>query len=187
MSNHDVQFTCYCSICKKQQYFLVPNPKIKTTRLCVLILSSLRCLKPLNEYFQLKTDIYDFITDHWHLLGRLKLFQQQNWKKAILDAFNHCPQIESGKDKSVGRGFYKLKNKYDNNASEKVELKTELYQQYEELQNILNINIKKLCLLYRKGFKTELFINNNIYSLVNAQIMQARHIGKMKLSICNLD
>ncbi|EDS89144.1 hypothetical protein EHI8A_038770 [Entamoeba histolytica HM-1:IMSS-B] len=159
MSNHDVQFTCYCSICKKQQYFLVPNPKIKTTRLCVLILSSLRCLKPLNEYFQLKTDIYDFITDHWHLLGRLKL----------------C------------LGFYKLKNKYDNNASEKVELKTELYQQYEELQNILNTNMKKLCLLYRKGFKSELFTNNNICSLVDAQITQIRHIGKMKLSICNLD
>ena len=90
MSKKEIQLNCYCDICKKRQFFLVPNPKIKTTRLCVLILRSLHCLKPTTEFFQIKTDIYDFITDHWELLSKLKIFQSSNWKNGqcfwILDS-----------------------------------------------------------------------------------------------------
>ncbi|KAL7712575.1 Uncharacterized protein QTN25_009752 [Entamoeba marina] len=133
----EVNFQCYCCLCKKTQFFQVPNPKIKTTRLCVLILKSLKCLQPTQDFFSLKTDIYNFIYDHWHLLEKLKLFQKTQWRKSILDAFNHCSLIESGKDANHNRGFYRLKE--GNNElfkTEKIGYQREMYESLYTLGRI---------------------------------------------------
>ncbi|ELP90001.1 hypothetical protein EIN_403150 [Entamoeba invadens IP1] len=100
---------CTCSLCQSQDTFLMDDPKVKTTRLCVLILKSLKDLKPSVEYFSLRADINVFIEDHWKLLSKLKLFKSPNYRKALLDAFNHCNLIESGKSTVHNRGFYKLR------------------------------------------------------------------------------
>ena len=177
MSTKDIQFNCYCTICKKRQFFLVPNPKIKTTRLCVLILRSLHCLK---------TDIYTFITDHWELLGKLKLFQSPNWKKAILDAFNHCSQIESGKNQCFGRGYYNLKHE-ENNLAEKIEIKTELYQQYEQLQESIQKNITLLCRMQLRRPYLEIFDEKPLFDIVRQQLDQMKHVTRMRSCLCFFD
>ena len=104
----NIQLTCSCFLCKKLT--ISPTPKIKTTTLCVLILKSLRKLKPELEYYSLKNDINGYITDHWNLLTKLNQFRNTNWRKSLLDAFNHCNKIESGKQVCHNRGYYRLKS-----------------------------------------------------------------------------
>ena len=99
------QCQCYCC----QELTNHPDKTYKTTRICVMILKSLETLKPGYEYFSLKTDVIEFINTHWSLLSQLKQFQTANWRKGIMDAFNHCTLIESGKSQVDQRGFYRLK------------------------------------------------------------------------------
>ncbi|ELP89473.1 hypothetical protein EIN_391080 [Entamoeba invadens IP1] len=115
---------CSCCLCQKSRLFQLANPKIKTTKLCVLILKSLKMLHPELECFSIKTDIADFIKDHWGLLIKLKLFQSVQYKKSLLDALNHCPQIECGKDFCHDRGYYRLKE--GSSAKDKSDDKDEL-------------------------------------------------------------
>lgn len=119
-SNKD-HTTCTCCLCEKILH--ETEPIIKTTRLCILILKSLKQLKPTNEYFSLKHDINGFITDHWTLLSKLRQFQNTNWRKSLLDAFNHCNQIESGKEVCHNRGYYRLREMKKEVKSEKKQKK----------------------------------------------------------------
>ncbi|KAL7712218.1 H15 domain-containing protein [Entamoeba marina] len=135
----EIQSRCECCMCKKINFFNSTSPRIKTTRLCVLILQSLQSLKPSNEYFSLKNDINAFINDHWDLLVKLKQFQNSHWRKALLDAFNHCSLIESGKDVFHNRGYYRLKqNKNEIPKTDRVETQNLLTQIYHDLQVQLN-------------------------------------------------
>ena len=109
---------CECLLCKK--ITITTMPKIKTTRLCVLILKSLKYLKPELEYYSLKNDINSYIMDHWDLLSKLNQFKNGNWRKSLLDAFNHCNKIESGKEVCHNRGYYRLRE--SNSSSEEDEI-----------------------------------------------------------------
>ena len=102
--------SCPCMLCSKTNLFASSQPRIKTTKLCALILRSLMSLKPEKEFYNLKEDIYVFISQHWSLLSKLKQFKNKAWKKSLLDAFNHCNLIESGKDIIQGRGYYRLRS-----------------------------------------------------------------------------
>ena len=82
---------------------------MKTTSICVLIMKSLHKFFPEEEFFSLSKDIMVFITHHWKILSTQKQFQKENWRKGILDSFNHCPAIESGIEHLNKRGFYRLK------------------------------------------------------------------------------
>ncbi|ELP92128.1 hypothetical protein EIN_380750 [Entamoeba invadens IP1] len=184
---HEIRFTCYCTLCKKSQFFSVANPKMKTTRLSILILRSLHCLNPQKDFFSLKTDIYNFITDHWNLLGKLKLFQSVNWKKNILDAFNHCSQIESGLESSKGRGFYRLKKEDEQeDKATKVELLRELYEKYDELEVEVRKSLHKLCLYNIKNGLQELEGKLTLLDVVDRQLAFTKHIGTMRCELCNL-
>ncbi|EMS16963.1 hypothetical protein KM1_179330 [Entamoeba histolytica HM-3:IMSS] len=148
--------------------FEITNPKIKTTKLCVLILRSLKMLHPEMECYSIKTDINEFIQSHWVMLVKLKIFQTAQWKKAILDALNHCPLIECGKDFCHDRGYYRLK---DNETTEKKEeisnppfhilhhknlkqnISQELYSCYDDLQRQLSYSVKVFSKLYSKYLK----------------------------------
>ncbi|KAL7722303.1 Uncharacterized protein QTN25_001050 [Entamoeba marina] len=135
IKSDEISICCDCPMCKKTSFFNSSSPKIKTTKLCVLILQSLQFLKPMNEYFSLKNDINAFITNHWNLLTKLKQFQAKNWRKALLDAFNHCSLIESGKDVFHNRGYYRLKqNKKERPQPKQVETQKSLAQIYQDLQ-----------------------------------------------------
>ncbi|ELP90772.1 hypothetical protein EIN_026210 [Entamoeba invadens IP1] len=136
---------CGCCICRKSGYFNVPSPKIKNTRLCVLILQALKEISPIPDYFNLKNDIYVFVEDHWDILYRLPILQKQNWKKALLDAFNHCTYIESGKDLFRNRGYYRLKTEKVVSEDEDMEnMKVVVSMSIKHLRDQLNNNISVL-------------------------------------------
>ncbi|EMD45156.1 Hypothetical protein EHI5A_156220 [Entamoeba histolytica KU27] len=168
MQKKTTQQPCYCYLCQKSKMFEITNPKIKTTKLCVLILRSLKMLHPEMECYSIKTDINEFIQSHWVMLVKLKIFQTAQWKKAILDALNHCPLIECGKDFCHDRGYYRLK---DNETTEKKEeisnppfhilhhknlkqnISQELYSCYDDLQRQLSYSVKVFSKLYSKYLK----------------------------------
>ena len=141
---------CNCCLCEKISH--ETEPIMKTTRLCILILKSLQTLKPTNEYFSLKHDINGFITDHWAHLSKLRQFQNSNWRKSLLDAFNHCNQIESGKEVCHNRGFYKLRDMKNENKGEKKQKK----------QKQVNDKKKKTKKNEQKEMKNELHETNEM-------------------------
>ena len=102
--------TCKCCLCKEYEH--IKGTTIKTTKICKIILMSLMDLKPDLEFYSLKADIHPFILRHWHLLINFSQFKNKNWKKSILDAFNHSAGIESGKDFLQKTGYYRFKKTY---------------------------------------------------------------------------
>ncbi|ELP84071.1 hypothetical protein EIN_212710 [Entamoeba invadens IP1] len=108
---------CPCSICKKAVLYTSTPQKIKTTKLCVMILNALKEVHPHIEYFSLKVDIFPFVTTHWRILSVFKQLRGSKWRKALLDAFNHCTLIQSGKGVCKTRGFYKIKEAEDQTVS----------------------------------------------------------------------
>ena len=104
------EFNCECSLCLGKHK--LTQTTIKTTKLCKIILLSIMSIKPNIEFYSLKQDIHPFITKHLMKLKHLKQFQQKNWKKSILDAFNHSTGIESGKTYLHKNGFYRLNKNY---------------------------------------------------------------------------
>ncbi|KAL7718749.1 Uncharacterized protein QTN25_003707 [Entamoeba marina] len=178
---------CCCCLCRKSQFFQYQNPKIKTTRICILILKSLKSLHPLQEFFSMKDDIYNFIHDHWWLLERLSIFQKTNWKKSILDSFNHCTSIESGKDVNNKRGCYKLKLDNKLYQSERIEYQRDIYTSMNNLQEVITENIKKLCFLFvNDKLPNHLQNRNFIINEVDKQKALIKHFSVLKTHLCNL-
>ena len=147
MNKNNPMIPCSCFLCQKSRLFEISNPKIKTTQLCILILKSLKNLYPELECFSIKLHINDFIKNHWSLLEKLKIFQSNQWKKSILDALNHCPSIECGKDFCHDRGYYRLKENIkgsktdfidENEKSEKhhKKLGKNYEKNYDKIENI---------------------------------------------------
>ena len=92
-----VRTVCQCPLCKKGCFLMSTTCKMKGTAVCVLILKSLMYLKPEKSSYSMKEDIYDFIQHHWVYLREISMFKKSNWKKLVLDTFNHCTSIETGK------------------------------------------------------------------------------------------
>ena len=138
---------CNCLVCKT---LTRSQPSaIKTTKLCVLIMKVLQEREPEKEFFTLKTDVNEFISSHWSLLSKLRQFQQKNWRKCILDAFNHCTVIESGKDKFETRGIYRLKQ----NSFYKITKKEEKKESSNGIEKKQQEDYSKL--LARKDYEFE--------------------------------
>ncbi|EDR22483.1 hypothetical protein EDI_203950 [Entamoeba dispar SAW760] len=135
---------CQCLICKKETFFQTKNPKMKTTRLVLLILKSLKVLKPQIEYYSLVKDILPFINDHLPLFQNLKIFQNGKWRKSILDALNHSAQVESGREVCKNRGFYKIKEEENKVVIEKNKIKDEMSNNLEILENELKRSLRLL-------------------------------------------
>ncbi|ELP91626.1 hypothetical protein EIN_205930 [Entamoeba invadens IP1] len=176
------QVFCNCALCR--QFTLVQQvPKIKTTKLCVLILLSLQDLYNDKEYFSLKTDIFVFIKSHWDVLNKFKQFKQPNWKKAILDAFNHCTSIQSGKGVYKTRGFYKLKPEERmfgfEEFSEKTQMKKDLIEAFTHLQEA----IQKNALLFSEVQKKCRIVSADDYNYVlnthNASFLELGNFVQM--------
>ena len=115
---------CKCSLCKRMGCMRSNSHKIKATTLCILILKTLKEMKPEKEYFSMKQDIYTFVSDHRSCLTGFSIFDKPNWKKMLLDTFNHCTKIETGK--TVGlRASFRLKNNVDQQKTEASETSNE--------------------------------------------------------------
>ncbi|BFU18574.1 hypothetical protein EHI8A_156030 [Entamoeba histolytica HM-1:IMSS-B] len=137
---------CHCPICMKGTFFQTKNPKMKTTRLVLLILKSLKVLNPEIEYYSLVKDILPFINNHLQLFQNLKIFKNGKWRKSILDALNHSALVESGREVCKNRGFYKLKENEEENKMiiEKNKIKDEMSNSLELLENELKRSLKLL-------------------------------------------
>ena len=139
MQNKNV-LQCDCYLCQKGKMFDLQSPKIKTTKLCVMILKSLQEMFPDLTCFSIKLHINDFIKQHWEILSKLKIFQSEHWRKSILDALNHCPLIECGKDFCHDRGYYRLK---ENIPDKKEEREKERLKQKSKIK-MLKIKAPKM-------------------------------------------
>ncbi|KAL7717037.1 Uncharacterized protein QTN25_005629 [Entamoeba marina] len=185
--SNDPTIRCYCCLCRKSQFFQYQNPKIKNTRVCILILKSLKSLNPHQDYFSMKDDIYNFIYDHWWLLEKVGIFKKIQWKKSILDAFNHCSSIESGKEVNNKRGFYRLKIDNKLYKSERMEYQRDIYSSMNDLQGIMAQNIKKLCFLFvNNELPNHLQNYNFIINEVDKQKALIKHFSVLKTHLCNL-
>ena len=112
-----VKKACNCSLCKKVMFLKNNSNKIKTTTLCVLILKALKEIKPEKEFYSMRQDIYDFVGEHWNCVKGFSIFSKPNWKKMLLDTFNHCTNIETGKNHGL-RASFRIKNKAEESKSE---------------------------------------------------------------------
>ncbi|EKE42774.1 hypothetical protein ENUP19_0260G0003 [Entamoeba nuttalli] len=141
-----IRCCCQCPICMKGTFFQTKNPKMKTTRLVLLILKSLKVLKPEIEYYSLVKDILPFINNHLQLFQNLKIFKNGKWRKSILDALNHSALVESGREVCKNRGFYKLKEDEEENKMiiEKNKIKDEMSNSLELLENELKRSLRLL-------------------------------------------
>ncbi|EDR27363.1 hypothetical protein EDI_129900 [Entamoeba dispar SAW760] len=203
MQKKITQQPCYCYLCQKSKMFEISNPKIKTTKLCVLILRSLKMLHPEMECYSIKTDINEFIQSHWDMLVKLKIFQSTQWKKAILDALNHCPLIECGKDFCHDRGYYRLK---DNETTEKKEetpnpsfyilthknskqnISQELYSCYDDLQRQLSYSVKVFSKLYSKYLRNcDTKRSELVRDILERQNQVYDLFGNYKLQLCSFE
>ncbi|EFA78671.1 hypothetical protein PPL_08130 [Heterostelium album PN500] len=62
-----------------------------------------------KEFFNLKTEVYNFMTSHWNTLC-INRKKSDNWKKQIQDMLSHSKGLfESGMDHFRQNGFWKLK------------------------------------------------------------------------------
>ncbi|EDR28987.1 hypothetical protein EDI_180220 [Entamoeba dispar SAW760] len=115
------QYHCTCCLCKRVVLLRNGLKKIKTTDLCILILKSLKELKPEKEFYSMKQDIYEFVTEHWNCVKDFSVFTKPHWKKILLDTFNHCTNIETGKNFKL-RASFRIRSKTANdNKSESSE------------------------------------------------------------------
>ncbi|ELP87745.1 hypothetical protein EIN_410980 [Entamoeba invadens IP1] len=128
---------CKCCLCQKRTFFMTPFPKVKTTRLVIMILQALKQLKPDVVFFSLIKDIIPFVTQHMTLLANLKIFKTGKWRKSLLDALNHSSHVESGKEACHNRGFYRLKDTVEAQTSNSIEsASTEVVQQNPQTVSI---------------------------------------------------
>ncbi|ELP85405.1 hypothetical protein EIN_086870 [Entamoeba invadens IP1] len=165
---------CHCSLCQKKDVFQAEDPKMKTTKLCIIILKSLKEMHPDVEFFSLKNDINVFIKNHWALLSNLPLFKTNHYRKALLDAFNHCQMIESGKNTIHNRGFYKLsEGKREKVTKPKLRQKkvqpAHLPQQSADVGEDLILHISQL--------KTQIEYSNHLLTRVNTQFVGSFRSG----------
>ena len=121
---------CKCSLCKRMGSMRMNSHKIKTTTLCILILKTLKEMKPEKEFFSMKQDIYGFVNEHKTCLLGFSLFTKPNWKKMLLDTFNHCTKIETGKGYGL-RASFRLKSGSENQKTEASESTIESVASYE--------------------------------------------------------
>ena len=121
---------CKCALCKKMGCMRTNSHKIKTTTLCILILKTLKEMKPEKDFFSMKQDIYGFVNEHKACLAGFSLFAKPNWKKMLLDTFNHCTKIETGKGYGL-RASFRLKEGFENQKSEASETTNDSSNVYE--------------------------------------------------------
>ncbi|EDR22319.1 hypothetical protein EDI_076570 [Entamoeba dispar SAW760] len=180
---------CCCIICQKKSMFLVQNPKIKTTRFVVLILTSLKVLKPGVEYYSLTKDILPFVKDHMPLFTNLKIFKTGKWRKSILDALNHSLEVESGREVCKNRGFYKLKSeiKKSTGSTEFFISKQHLYDQLDLLSNQIICSVKLLSKwnkLLNTSFPQQLALSEDLLIAHNSLCSSIQSLNDVKNSFC---
>ncbi|EKE42483.1 hypothetical protein ENUP19_0105G0002 [Entamoeba nuttalli] len=180
---------CCCIICQKKSMFLVQNPKIKTTQFVILILNSLKILKPGVEYFSLTKDILPFVKEHMSLFINLKIFKTGKWRKSILDALNHSLEVESGREVCKNRGFYKLKNenKEPIGSTNSFISKQHLYDQLVLLSNQIICSAKLLSKwseLLNTSFPQQLALSEDLLIARNSLCSSIHSLNDIKNSFC---
>jgi len=78
-----------------------------------VVFYSLQYDSPNKYYFNLKTDVYGFMTSHWKKLC-LDKKRSDNWHKQIQDMLSHSKNLfESGMEKYKQNGFWRMKQLTD--------------------------------------------------------------------------
>lgn len=78
-----------------------------------VVFYSLRDRYPEKKFFSLKNDVYEYMMNHWNILG-LDRKPSANWHKQIQDMLSHSRNIfESGMTHFKQNGFWRLKDLED--------------------------------------------------------------------------
>ena len=118
---------CHCALCQKGWFLQSCGCRIQMTELCLLILKSLMQLKPEKQFYSMKDDINDFVSNHWCYVCNFPIFQKKRWKKMLLDTFNHCKAIDNGKEFGM-RASFRIKNyKKDDSLSSEMQVPSNEY------------------------------------------------------------
>eukprot|EP01113_Clastostelium_recurvatum_P011067 TRINITY_DN15577_c0_g1_i7.p1 TRINITY_DN15577_c0_g1~~TRINITY_DN15577_c0_g1_i7.p1 ORF type:complete len:639 (+),score=129.27 TRINITY_DN15577_c0_g1_i7:164-1918(+) len=102
----------HCEICERGQ----PSVLVRTptwASIMRVVFYTLQKGYPDKMYFNLKTDVYGFMTAHWDVLCMNKK-RSDNWHKQIQDMLSHSKNLfESGMDKYKQNGYWRMKQCVD--------------------------------------------------------------------------
>eukprot|EP01133_Synstelium_polycarpum_P010850 gene10850-12639_t len=109
--HHPLQTTCTfkeCMLCKRGTPF-VNNQSPTWACIMRIVFYCLQNEMPQKPFLNLKTDVYGFMTAHWHLLC-LDKKRSDNWHKQIQDMLSHSKNLfESGMDTYKQNGYWRMK------------------------------------------------------------------------------
>ncbi|EGG16492.1 hypothetical protein DFA_09030 [Cavenderia fasciculata] len=97
-----------CLLCKRGSPF-VNNQSPTWACIMRIVFYCLQIEMPQKPFLNLKTDVYGFMTAHWHLLC-LDKKRSDNWHKQIQDMLSHSKNLfESGMDTYKQNGYWRMK------------------------------------------------------------------------------
>eukprot|EP01112_Ceratiomyxa_fruticulosa_P010536 TRINITY_DN2796_c0_g1_i1.p1 TRINITY_DN2796_c0_g1~~TRINITY_DN2796_c0_g1_i1.p1 ORF type:complete len:509 (+),score=92.16 TRINITY_DN2796_c0_g1_i1:318-1844(+) len=101
-----------CQLCLRGQPSLLIRTPTWASIMRVVFYSLQQGMKD-KTYFNLKTDVYGFMTSHWDILC-LNKKRSENWHKQIQDMLSHSKNLfESGMDKYKQNGYWRMKQNVD--------------------------------------------------------------------------
>ncbi|EFA82350.1 hypothetical protein PPL_04775 [Heterostelium album PN500] len=110
-SNSPIQNNCTfkeCLLCKRGSPF-VNNQSPTWACIMRIVFYCLQNEITSKPFLNLKTDVYGFMTAHWHLLC-LDKKRSDNWHKQIQDMLSHSKNLfESGMDTYKQNGYWRMK------------------------------------------------------------------------------
>lgn len=103
---------CECMLCTRNAPIILSKCHTWAWIMRV-VFYSLRDRYPEKKFFSLKNDVYEYMMNHWNILG-LDRKPSANWHKQIQDMLSHSRNIfESGMTHFKQNGFWRLKDLED--------------------------------------------------------------------------
>eukprot|EP00026_Physarum_polycephalum_P010054 Phypoly_transcript_10202.p1 GENE.Phypoly_transcript_10202~~Phypoly_transcript_10202.p1 ORF type:complete len:420 (+),score=142.21 Phypoly_transcript_10202:138-1262(+) len=104
--------SCECMLCTRSAPIILSKCHTWAWIMRV-VFYSLRERYPEKKFFSLKNDVYEYMMNHWNVLG-LDRKPSANWHKQIQDMLSHSRNIfESGMTHFKQNGFWRLKDLED--------------------------------------------------------------------------
>ncbi|KYQ93329.1 hypothetical protein DLAC_05999 [Tieghemostelium lacteum] len=99
----------HCLVCERGPPSIVQKNPTWSTIMRVVFYTLTHCY-PERPYFNLRTDVYAWMVDHWDILCATSKDKSHNWRKQVQDMLSHSKNLfESGSDHYKQNGFWRLK------------------------------------------------------------------------------
>ncbi|GAM27026.1 hypothetical protein SAMD00019534_102010, partial [Acytostelium subglobosum LB1] len=102
-----------CLLCQRGPPLIVLKCPTWSTIMRVVFYSLSKSM-PDRLYYNLRTDVYSWMCDHWDYLCQPSKDKSHNWRKQVQDMLSHSKNLfESGTDHFKQNGFWRLKPQMD--------------------------------------------------------------------------